>query len=58
MSFCDIEEMFTAHFTNILTEIRTHRLEMSGTAIETIKRWISANYNQHADLNTLANMVF
>jgi len=58
LSFSDIEEMFTAHFTNILTEIRTHRLEMSGTAIETIKRWISANYNQHADLNTLANMVF
>jgi two-component system response regulator YesN len=35
-----------------------HRLELSGTAVETIKRWISANYNQHADLNTLAGMVF
>ncbi|WP_339317470.1 response regulator [Paenibacillus sp. FSL R10-2734] len=58
MSFSEIECVFTDHFSSILSEIRTHRLEMSGTAIETIKRWISANYNQHADLNTLANMVF
>lgn len=58
MSFCEIENVFTAHFSSILSEIRDHRLEMSGTAVETIKRWISANYNKHADLNTLANMVF
>ncbi|MEK3751480.1 response regulator [Paenibacillus sp. FSL E2-8871] len=58
MSFSEIERSFTNHFSSILFEIRAHRLEMSGTAVETIKRWISANYNQHADLNTLANMVF
>ncbi|MNO39900.1 putative response regulatory protein [compost metagenome] len=58
MSFSEIEHVFTDHFSSILFEIKAHRLEMSGTAVETIKRWISANYNQHADLNTLANMVF
>lgn len=58
MSFSEIERAFTNHFSSILFEIRAHRLVMSGTAVETIKRWISANYNQHADLNTLANMVF
>jgi two-component system response regulator YesN len=58
MNFSEVERVFTDHFSSILFEIRAHRLEMSGTAVETIKRWISANYNQHADLNTLANMVF
>ncbi|OZQ65409.1 hypothetical protein CA600_14155 [Paenibacillus sp. VTT E-133280] len=58
MRFSEVERVFTDHFSSILFEIRAHRLEMSGTAVETIKRWISANYNQHADLNTLANMVF
>ncbi|WP_209445844.1 helix-turn-helix domain-containing protein [Paenibacillus etheri] len=58
MSFSVIERGFTDHLSKILFDIRAHRLEMSGTAVETIKRGISANYNQHADLNTLANMVF
>lgn len=58
MSFEEIKVIFTAFFSAVLLEIRTHRLEMSGTAVETVKRWISANYNQHADLNTLAGMVF
>lgn len=58
MSISDIEQVFTSYFSGILSHIRDHRLEMSGTAVETIKRWISANYNKHADLNTLANMVF
>ncbi|MNC29600.1 HTH-type transcriptional activator Btr [compost metagenome] len=58
MSLGEIEELFTTLFTAALIEIRTHRLEMSGTAVETVKRWVSANYNQHADLNTLAGMVF
>lgn len=58
MTFSEIEGLFTSRFMSVLTEIRSHRLEMSGTAVESVKRWISANYNQHADLNTLANMVF
>ena len=58
MSFKEIESLFTSVFTAALTEIRSNRLEMSGTAVETVKRWISANYNQHAELNYLANMVF
>ncbi len=58
MSFSEIENLFTSIFSTVLSEIRTQRLEMSGTAVETVKRWISTNYNQHAELNTLANMVF
>lgn len=58
MSFREIEELFTSILTSVLSEIRTHRLEMSGKAVETVKRWVSAHYNQHADLNTLAGMVF
>ena len=58
LSFKEIESLFTAVFSAALNEIRSNRLEMSGTAVETVKRWISANYNQHAELNHLANMVF
>jgi len=58
MSFQEMEQLFTTAFSAALNEVRTHRLEMSGTAVETVKRWISANYNQHAELNTLAGMVF
>lgn len=58
MRFEDIEKLFTASFSATLSGIRARRLELSGTAIETIKRWISAHYNQHADLNTLAGMVY
>ncbi|WP_249902138.1 response regulator [Paenibacillus sp. PK3_47] len=58
MSFGEIEEQFTSMLTKALIKIRTHRLEMSGKAVETVKRWVSAHYNQHADLNTLAGMVF
>ncbi|MEK8211393.1 response regulator [Paenibacillus sp. FSL L8-0463] len=58
MAFAEIEELFTSSFLVALNEIRKHRLEMSGTAIETVKRWVAAHYNQHADLNMLAGMVF
>lgn len=58
MSLREIEQLFTDIFSAALHEIRTHRLEMSGTAVETVKRWVAAHYNQHADLNTLAGMVF
>lgn len=58
MSLSEVKELFTALFSAALEEIRTHRLEMAGTAVETVKRWVAANYNQHADLNTLAGMVF
>jgi two-component system response regulator YesN len=58
MAFADMEELFAASLSSALSSIRAHRLEMSGTAVQTIKRWISANYNQHADLNTLAGMVY
>ena len=58
MTFREIENLLISRFTSVLTEIRTQRLELSGTAVESVKRWISANYNQHADLNTLANMVY
>ncbi|WNS41416.1 response regulator [Paenibacillus sp. MMS20-IR301] len=56
--FAVMEEQFTSALSSALTAIRTHRLELSVTAVETIKRWITANYNQHADLNTLAGMVY
>ncbi|KGE19303.1 response regulator [Paenibacillus wynnii] len=57
-SFKEMENLFTSVFSSALNEIRTGRLEMSGTAVETVKRWITANYNQHAELNHLANIVF
>ncbi|MEK3833469.1 MULTISPECIES: response regulator [unclassified Paenibacillus] len=58
MRFADMETLFAASFSAALISIRAQRLELSGTAIETVKRWISAHYNQHADLNTLAGMVY
>lgn len=58
MSLGEIEELFTSALVAVLEEIRTRRLELSGTAVETVKRWIAANYKQHADLNMLAGMVF
>lgn len=58
MSFKEIESLFTSTFSTALNAIRTGRLEMSGTAIETVKRWISTHYNEHTELNTLAHMVF
>lgn len=58
MSLGEIEELFTSILIAVLDDIRTHRLEMSGTAVETVKRWVSAHYKQHADLNMLAGMVF
>ncbi|MGN7763186.1 response regulator [Paenibacillus sp. 22594] len=58
MSFGEIEQMFISSISDALSIIRTHRLELSGTAVETVKRWVAAHYNQHADLNMLAGMVF
>lgn len=58
MSVNMIETLFTASFSAKLTEIRIQRLKVSDKAVEAVKRWISANYNQHAELNTLANMVY
>ncbi|WP_379132028.1 response regulator [Paenibacillus sp. sgz500958] len=58
MNFDATQEHFASRLYAALNQFRSHRLEMSGTAVETIKRWISANYNQHAELNTLAGMVF
>lgn len=58
LAFADMEKLFASSLSSALSSIRAHRLELSGTAVETIKRWISANYNQHADLNTLAGMVY
>ncbi|WP_162551035.1 response regulator [Paenibacillus tepidiphilus] len=58
MSFSGMKEQFLRPLADALQRIRTHRLEMSGTAVATLKRWIAANYRQHYDLNTLAGMVF
>ncbi|AIQ50743.1 response regulator [Paenibacillus sp. FSL R7-0331] len=58
MSLGEIEELFTSSLSAVLENIRTHRLELSGTAVETVKRWLTANYKLHADLNMLAGMVF
>ncbi|GGG07521.1 hypothetical protein GCM10010912_60200 [Paenibacillus albidus] len=58
MTFGGIEQCFISAFSAALSEIRNHRLTMSGTAVESVKRWVAANYNQPAELNALAGMVF
>lgn len=58
MSFGEIRRLFTSSISEALSAIRAHRLELSGTAVESVKRWVAANYSQHADLNMLAGMVF
>ncbi|WP_019913452.1 response regulator [Paenibacillus sp. HW567] len=58
MSFGEIRRLFTSAISEALSAIRAHRLELSGTAVESVKRWVAANYSQHADLNMLAGMVF
>lgn len=58
MSIYMIETLFTVSLSAKLTEIRIQRLKGSDKAVEAVKRWILANYNQHAELNTLANMVY
>ncbi|OAB48205.1 response regulator transcription factor [Paenibacillus antarcticus] len=58
MSVNEIETLFNTSFSAKLTEIRVQRLKGSDKAVEVVKRWITANYNQHAELNTLANMVY
>jgi two-component system response regulator YesN len=58
MSFRQMEHLFLSAITTALEGIRNLRLEMGDKAVEHVKRWISANYNQHAELNMLANMVF
>lgn len=58
MAFADMETLFSSAFSAALHAVRTSRLEMSGTAVETVKRWITANYNQHSELNALAHMVY
>ncbi|MBY9080633.1 response regulator [Paenibacillus sp. HN-1] len=58
MSIGEIERQFRSVLEGTLEEIRKLRQEMGGNAVEHIKRWISANYSQHAELGTLAGMVY
>ncbi|KAA9005381.1 response regulator [Paenibacillus spiritus] len=58
MTFAKMEELFLSSLLPALDQIRGVRKELGGKAVEHVKRWIAANYNQHADLNSLAGMVF
>ncbi|MNN32622.1 Arabinose operon regulatory protein [compost metagenome] len=58
MTYTELEHQFVNAFLSMFTEIRTKRMCMGANAVETVKQWISANYNQQADLNELAQMVF
>lgn len=58
MSISEIERQFRAALEGTLDEIRKLRQEMGGNAVEHIKRWLSANYSQHAELGALAGMVY
>lgn len=58
MTYTELEHQFMNAFFSMFTEIRTKRMGMGANAVETVKQWISANYNQQADLNELAQMVF
>ncbi|WP_187355159.1 response regulator [Paenibacillus tengchongensis] len=58
MSFAGMKELFMQPLADALERLRTHRLRLSGTAVEAVKRWIADNYRQHYDLNMLAGLVF
>ncbi|WP_433942988.1 response regulator [Paenibacillus sp. SN-8-1] len=58
MTYTELEHQFMNAFLSMFSEIRTKRMGMGANAVETVKQWISANYNQQADLNELAQMVF
>ncbi|WP_068618972.1 response regulator [Paenibacillus tuaregi] len=58
MSYTELESEIMDTFLSVFTEIRNKRMLMGGNAVETVKQWISANYNQQADLNELARMVY
>lgn len=58
MTYTELEQQFINAFHSMFTEIRTRRMCMGANAVETVKQWITANYNQQADLNELAQMVF
>ncbi|OZB96862.1 response regulator [Paenibacillus sp. XY044] len=58
MSFSDIEESFVEAFRAALEQVYELRSEMGGKAVEIVKRWIADHYSEHAELNTLAAMVY
>ncbi|WP_152401612.1 response regulator [Paenibacillus cellulositrophicus] len=58
MSFSDMEECFVEAFRSALEKVYGLRSEMGGKAVEIVKRWIAEHYSEHAELNTLAAMVY
>ncbi|RUT35590.1 response regulator [Paenibacillus zeisoli] len=58
MTYTELEQQFINAFHSMFTEIRTRRMCMGANAVETVKQWISANYQHQAELNELAQMVY
>lgn len=58
MTFREMEQTFLAALLPPLEHIRSMRSDLGGKAVENVKRWIASHYNEHADLNFLAGMVF
>lgn len=53
-----MQQQCLGFFTEVLEHVAKLRGEHGGKAVEQVKRWIAANYNQHVELNALAAMVF
>lgn len=58
LKFAEMEELLVSAVSSALEEVSRTRLAMGGKAVEDVKRWICANYNQHAELSALASMVY
>lgn len=58
MSFADMKRLFLSFFMSSLSEVQAARQELGSKAVEHVKRWVAENYNQHVELNRLANIVY
>lgn len=58
LTFEEIKSLFFSFFLKELEEIRASRLQLADRSVETVKRWIHGNYDQLAELSSLASMVY
>lgn len=58
LAFEELKGLFFSFFLKGLEEIRANRLQLADRSVETVKRWIRENYDQQAELSSLANMVY
>ncbi|AZK48399.1 response regulator [Paenibacillus lentus] len=58
LAFEEIKSLFFSFFLNGLERIRASRLQMADRSVEAVKHWIHKNYDQQAELSSLASMVY